>query len=151
MISRRGLLTNAISTAAAFALPKRRPLLAYVGSYSSPQGPEGSHGNGQGIYLFQVNPDTGALTQREVCPSNVNPSWLAFDAAGTHLYSANETADGSVSAYSVDPVNGRLTLLNTVSSQGAGPAHVSVHPAGKHVLAANYAGDGGGSAHPLTR
>jgi 6-phosphogluconolactonase (cycloisomerase 2 family) len=33
-----------------------------------------------------------------------------------------------------------LTLLNTVGSEGAGPAHLSVHPAGKHVLVANYAG-----------
>jgi 6-phosphogluconolactonase len=58
----------------------------------------------------------------------------------THLYSANETADGSVSAYSIDRANGQLTLLNTVSSQGAGPAHLSVHPSGKYVLVANYAG-----------
>jgi 6-phosphogluconolactonase (cycloisomerase 2 family) len=33
-----------------------------------------------------------------------------------------------------------LTLLNTVSSHGAGPAHLSVHPSGKYVLVANYAG-----------
>ena len=35
---------------------------------------------------------------------------------------------------------GRLTLLNTESSQGAGPCHLSVHPSGRHVLVANYAG-----------
>jgi 6-phosphogluconolactonase (cycloisomerase 2 family) len=33
-----------------------------------------------------------------------------------------------------------LTALNTVSSQGAGPAYLSVHPSGKYVLVANYAG-----------
>src|ERR1035438_8513019 len=119
MISRRGLITGLLSSAATLALPPRRSILAYVGSYSSPQGPEGSHGNGQGIYLFQMNPETGALTQREVFPNGANPSWLAFDPSGTHLYAANETADGSVSAYSVDRATGQLTLLNTVSSQGA--------------------------------
>ena len=36
-------------------------LLAYVGTYSSPAGPEGSHGNGQGIYIFQVDPASGAV------------------------------------------------------------------------------------------
>ena len=36
--------------------------------------------------------------------------------------------------------SGHLTLLNTVSSEGAGPAHLSIHPSGKYVLAANYAG-----------
>ena len=140
MISRRGLITGVLSSATALALPPRRTILAYVGSYSSPQGPEGSHGNGQGIYLFQMNPETGSLSQRQVIPNGGNPSWLAFDPTGTYLYAANETADGSVSAYSRDRANGRLTLLNTVSSQGAGPAHLSVHPAGKYVLVANYAG-----------
>jgi len=140
MISRRELLTGVLSSAVAMAVPARRSILAYVGSYSSPQGPEGSHGNGQGIYLFQMNPETGALTPREVFPNATNPSWLALDSTATHLYTANETADGSVSVYSIDRANGHLTLLNTVSSQGAGPAHLSVHPSGKYVLVANYAG-----------
>jgi 6-phosphogluconolactonase (cycloisomerase 2 family) len=87
-----------------------------------------------------MNPETGTLTQREVFPNGANPSWLAFDATGTHLYAANETADGSVSAYSVDRANGQLALLNAVGSEGAGPAHLSVHPSGKWVLVANYAG-----------
>jgi len=140
MTSRRAWIRGLLPAAAALALPPRRAMLAYVGTYSSPQGPEGSRGNGQGIYLFQMNPETGALTQREVLPNGANPSWLALDRTGTHLYAANETADGSVSAYSVEPANGGLTPLNTVGSQGAGPAHLSVHPSGKYVLVANYAG-----------
>lgn len=123
-----------------------RPVLAYVGTYSSPQGPEGAVGHGQGIYLLEMDPPTGALRQRDAFPSDVNPSWLAFDPSRTHLYSANEisnyqgAASGSVSAYSIDRTTGRLTLLNTVSSEGAGPAHLSVHPSGKYVFVANYHG-----------
>ena len=49
MISRRSLIQSVLPAAAALALPPRRPILAYVGTYSNPQGPEGSHGNGQGI------------------------------------------------------------------------------------------------------
>jgi 6-phosphogluconolactonase len=122
------------------------PILAYVGTYSSPQGPEGSKGHGQGIYLFEMNPATGALLQREVFPDPSNPAWLAFDPSRTYLYAANETAtfegahSGSVSAFSINRSNGNLTRLNTVSSGGAGPAHLSVHPSGKYVLVANYAG-----------
>jgi len=137
VITRRALLQSAAGAALAST---RRPVLAYVASYSSPQGPEGSHGNGQGIYLFEMNPQTGALTQRAVFPNGSNPSWLALDARQAHLYSANETADGTVSAYSVDRATGHLTLLNTVSSEGAGPTHLSLHPSGKFVLVANYAG-----------
>jgi len=137
-----------LAAAAALSAPAqpKRPLLAYVGTYSSPQGPEGSRGNGQGIYLFQIDPSNGNLSQRELIPNGANPACLALDPSKTHLYSANETAtfegasSGSVSAYSIDRSTGHLTLLNTVSSQGAGPAHLSVHPAGKHVLVANYAG-----------
>jgi 6-phosphogluconolactonase (cycloisomerase 2 family) len=121
-------------------------ILAYAGTFSSPQGPEGSTGNGQGIYLFEMNPATGALTERGLFQNDSNPSWLAFDASKTHLYSANETRtfqdtdSGSVSAYSVDRSNGRLRLLNTVSSEGSGPTHLSVHPSGKYILVANYYG-----------
>lgn len=121
-------------------------VLLYVGTYSSPDGPEGSKGNGQGIYLFSMDTATGALTQRDLFKNDSNPSWLALDKSGTHLYSANEssnyrgTKSGSVSAYAVNRSNGHLSLMNTVSSEGAGPAHLSVHPGGKHVLVANYHG-----------
>src|SRR5256885_814573 len=120
--------------------------LAYVGCYSSPAGPEGAVGRGAGIYLFEMNPGTGALTQRDVFRTDANPSWLALDPSRTHLYSANEISSyegknsGSVSAWAIERASGRLTLLNTVSSEGAGPAHVSVHPSGKYALVANYHG-----------
>ena len=154
-ISRRSFLGG--TTALALMKPPRAltqgqasslngSILAYVGAYSSPQGPEGSTGNGQGIYLFQMNPATGALSRREVFADDSNPSWLAFDPSRTHMYAANETGtfqgtnSGSVSAFSINRSNGHLTPLNTVSSHGAGPAHLSVHPSGKFVLVANYAG-----------
>jgi 6-phosphogluconolactonase (cycloisomerase 2 family) len=75
-----------------------------------------------------------------------SPSALAFDPSKTHLYSANEistfqgTHSGSVSAYLIDRASGHLTLLNTVSSEGADPAHLSVHPSGQYVFVANYTG-----------
>ena len=144
---RREFLKSAVALAGAErAVAQSRLRLVYVASYSSPQGPEGSQGHGEGIYLFAMDPATGTLSQRGVFPNKNNPSWLALDRARTRLYSANETADyqgkdsGSVSAYAVEPSSGRLTLLNTQSSQGAGPCYVSVHPSGKYVLVANYYG-----------
>ena len=116
-LSRRGFLLAATLAAAraslpapaAAAAPAAGPLFAYVGSYSSPQGPEGSKGYGRGIYLFEMNPASGALVQREVFANGANPSWLAFNPARTRLYAANETAtyqgarSGSVSAYADQP------------------------------------------------
>ena len=139
-------LVNSSLIAQGQANSMHNPILAYVGTYSSPQGPEGSKGYGQGIYLFQMNPSTGVLSQVGLFADDSNPSWLAFDPSRTHLYAANEignfesTKSGSVSAYSIDRSTGHLTRLNTVSSHGAGPAHLSVHPSGKYVLVANYEG-----------
>jgi 6-phosphogluconolactonase (cycloisomerase 2 family) len=93
-----------------------------------------------------MNPATGALSARKLFADDSNPSWLAFDSSRTHLYAANETNtfqganSGSISAFSIDRSNGDLALLNTISSQGAGPTHLSVHPSGKYLLVANFAG-----------
>src|SRR5271157_1859798 len=92
--SRRSFLKGAAALAAAapaFSQAQRKrgdSRLVYVGTYSSPQGPEGSKGNGQGIYLFQMDPSTGALSPREPFADDSNPSWLALDPSRTHLYAA---------------------------------------------------------------
>lgn len=147
-LSRRSLLKATAALPLLKAMPAQAgsAVFAYAGTYSSPQGPEGSKGDGQGIYLFEMNPQTGALIQRRIFADDSNPSWLALHPSRKYLYAANETAtfedlpSGSVSAFLVDRVTGRLARLNTVSSQGAGPAHLSVHPSGKYVLVANYSG-----------
>jgi len=134
------------------AKPSGKPRLAYVGTYSMPGHGEGVGGNGQGIYLFEMDPATGALTQRAVFANPRNPSWLALSPDKKHLYSCDELqkfqgkAAGAVTAYSIESSNGHLTQLNTVSTEGAGPAHISVHPSGRYVLVANY---GGGSVAVL--
>ncbi len=103
-------------------------------------------GNGRGIHLFQVNRATGALTAAGVFEMGTSPSCLALNAKGTRLYSANETdrvgqdKHGTVSAFAIDRTNGKLTLLNTVDSGGAGPTFISIHPSEKFVLVANYFG-----------
>jgi 6-phosphogluconolactonase len=120
-----------------------RSRLVYVGSYSL-RGPEGGTGHGQGIYLFEMNRATGALTQRAVFDNPRNPSWLALNPSKTHLYTSDEVyryqgeSSGAVTAYAIDSSNGHLTQLNTVSSGSRGPAHISVHPSGRYVLVANY-------------
>ncbi len=129
-----------------------KPLLAYVGTFSSPLRDmlptqvDLPPGNGRGIHLFQVNRTTGAFTPAGIHVMGTSPSCLAINATGTHLYSANETdragdqKHGTVSAFVIDRANGSLKLLNTVRSGGAGPTYVSLHPSGKFILVANYFG-----------
>ncbi len=129
------------------------PLMAYVGTFSSPLGDvlptqvDLPPGNGRGIHLFQVNRETGAMTQAGVHEMGTSPSCLVLNSDGTRLYSSNETdrvgkggREGTVSAFSVDSTNGQLTLLNTVSSGGDGPTYVSIHPGKRFLLVANYFG-----------
>lgn len=127
-------------------------LLAYVGTFSSPLRDtlptqvDLPPGNGRGIHLFEVNRTTGAMTPAGIHEMGTSPSHLALNAAGTHLYSANETdrvgkdKEGTVSAFMVDRTDGTLKRINTVRSGGAGPTYISIHPAGKFVLVANYFG-----------
>ena len=131
----------------------RRPLMAYVGTFSSPlrdvlpTQKDLPPGNGRGIHLFQVDRATGAMTPAGIYETATSPSCLALNTTGTRLYSANETArvgkdikEGTVSAFSIDRSDGHLTLLNTVRSGGAGPTYVSIHPSGRFLLVANYFG-----------
>ncbi len=130
----------------------KEPLIAYVGTFSSPLSDmpptqvDLPPGNGRGIHLFQVDRTTGAMTPRGVCELGTSPSCLALNAAGTRLYSANETDrvgesnEGTVSAFAVDHTDGQLKRLNTVRSGGAGPTYVSVHPSERFLLVANYFG-----------
>ena len=135
------LLYSALRPAHAFAGSGPKTL-AYVGTYSSPA--DGA-GNGKGIYLFSMNSSTGELTLVDLAAPAPNPAWLSLNPSKRYLYAANEVASfagnsGSIGAYSVDRLTGKLDLLNVVSSEGAGPAHLSVDASGKYVFVANYAG-----------
>ena len=128
------------------------PLYAYVGTFSSPLKDvlptqvDLPPGNGQGIHIFEVNRTTGAMSPKGVYELGTSPSCLAVNAAGTRLYSANETdrvgneKQGTVSSFAINKANGTLELLNTVRSGGAGPTYVSIHPSKKFLLVANYFG-----------
>src|SRR5580765_8424168 len=128
------------------------PLIAYVGTFSSPLRDmlptqvDLPPGNGRGIHLFQVNRNTGAMTPSGVYELGTSPSCLALNTARTRLYSANETdhagdgKEGTVSAFAINRADGQLKLLNTVRSGGAGPTYVSVHPSEHFLLVANYFG-----------
>ncbi|TWU55363.1 lactonase family protein [Rubripirellula reticaptiva] len=127
-----------------------RPLMAYVGTFSSPLGdvPDTQvdlpPGNGRGIHLFEVNRETGVLQATGTVDIGSSPDCLVVNEARDRLYSSNETdrfgvaEQGSVSSFAIDPVSGQLTLLNTVASEGDGPTYVSIHPSGNFLFVANY-------------
>lgn len=153
---RRALLRSAAMLALAVACPAtllaaEAPLIAYVGTYTSPlknmrtTQVDLPPGNGRGIHIFEANRETGALTERGVYESGGSPSFLLFDASKKHLYSTNETERigddeaGAVSAFEIN-ADGSLKLMNSVSSRGKGPTYASLHPSGRFLFVANYFG-----------
>jgi 6-phosphogluconolactonase (cycloisomerase 2 family) len=155
--TRRDLLKGAMALTAAATVPKvfgQQPTGApsgtvwlYIGTYT---GAPGSGGNGNGIYLCELNLSTGELTVLRLVapalpatpttPSTASPSTIALDPARTHLYAGNEYGPpGAVSAYSIDRLTGDLTLLNAQPAKGA-PAYVSVDHQGKYLFSAEYSG-----------
>lgn len=129
-----------------------QPLLAYVGTFSSPLRDvlptqvDLPPGNGRGIHIFEIDRMTGAMTPIGEYELGTSPSCVVINDAGTRLYSANETdrvgeeKEGTVSAFAISRTDGKLKLLNTVRSGGAGPTFVSIHPSKKFLLVANYFG-----------
>ena len=137
---------------AASSVEATEPLIAYVGTFSSPLHDvlptqvDLPPGNGRGIHVFTVDRTTSAMTPVDVFESGTSPSCLALNAAHTRLFSTNETdrvgekKEGTISAFAINREDGRLKLLNTVRSGGAGPTYISIHPAGKFAFVANYFG-----------
>jgi 6-phosphogluconolactonase len=159
--SRRSFLqaTTALASATPFLAGNAKaqtettgPLLAYIGTFSSPLQDvlptqvDLPPGNGRGIHIFEVNRTTGKFTAAGEFLLGTSPSCLAVNKAGTILYSANETdrvgedKQGSVNSYAINPQNGQLELLNSVASGGAGPTYLSFHPSGRFLFVANYFG-----------
>jgi 6-phosphogluconolactonase len=112
------------------------PLL-YVGTYTAPQ-------KSAGIYLFRLRSADLSLIPLGLAAATPSPSFLAIDPQRRFLFAVNETGTfagqptGSVSAFALDPVTGKLALLNQRSSLGSGPCHLTVDRTGRHVLVANY-------------
>ena len=106
----------------------------YVGTYTR-------HGRAEGIYVYRFESGTGELVHVQTVAEVPDPSYLAISSDGGVLYAVNELIpNGAVSAFAVDRNTHALALINTVASQGASPAHVSVDPSGRWVLVANYSG-----------
>src|SRR4051812_29451774 len=92
-LSRRSFMKASIALAASASVIARplkgqAPLMAYVGTFSSPlrntlpTQVDLPPGNGRGIHSFLVDRSTGALTAGDVYEFGNSPNCLVIDAAG---------------------------------------------------------------------
>lgn len=110
--------------------------ILYVGTFSV----RGS----QGIYAFSFDRAKRTLKLLQTVPSLESPSYLTLHPSGKFLYSVNrgraDVADngGSVSAYGIDPLSGKLSGIGHRSSYGDDPCHITIDNAGKYAFISNY-------------
>ncbi|MFP3895270.1 MAG: lactonase family protein [Anaerolineales bacterium] len=115
-----------------------KDMLVYVGTRTV--------GESEGIYVYSLDGDTGALEPVTEFTGIDNPTYLTPHPQDNYLYAINEVADfgegeaGGVTAFALDPETGTLTLINQQSSEGPGPCYISVDQTGRFALVANYAG-----------
>ncbi|MDR3792867.1 MAG: lactonase family protein [Terracidiphilus sp.] len=124
----------------ASTLVEAKKQFAYAGGYTIR--PDGT-AHGEGIYLFEADAQTGELKNRRLAAKFVNPTWIAFHPSRKFLYASSEISEalggnGAISAFAIDGASGALTLVNTVSSEGSGTAHISTDQSGKFLFVANY-------------
>ncbi|AMV19345.1 lactonase family protein [Planctomyces sp. SH-PL14] len=138
------LLASAILSALGPAAFAGETMRVYIGTYTQR--------DSKGIYLLELDLETGALSDKGLVGEARNPSFLAIHPDRKHLYSVNEVSDigekkvGGVTAFEIDADSGKLKELNGQPSGGAGPCYVAIDRSGKNVLVANY---GGGSVASL--
>ena len=138
-----GLLGTFVSRSSPWTTEKRA---LYVGTYTAT-------GKSDGIYLYGMDPATGALNRINSFKS-VNPSFLITDRKRMRLYAVNEVGEyagkpgGGVSAFEIDRSTLNLRLLNEQATNGADPCYLTMDRRAKTLLVANYTG-GSLTALPL--
>ncbi len=103
----------------------------YVGTYTK--------GDSEGVYKFLFNTETGELSNKQLAVSTDNPSFITFSPDKNYIYAAGEGSTSAASAFEVLE-DGSLKLINTVSSNGSGPCHISVNETGNKAVVSNYGG-----------
>lgn len=115
-----------------------------------------------GIFVYEFSARSGQLKKVSTVENIINPSFLTLSPNGQYLYACTETKlpiEGSVTAFKVDSINGKLSLINKQPTGGDNPAYLTVHRSNKFVVNGNYSGGSvtvfatneNGSLNPFTQ
>ncbi len=106
---------------------------AYVGSRTTKE----RNARGAGLSVYAVTPGRTEWTPVQVVDNLINPSFLAFNRQRTVLYSVHGDRS-EISAFRIDPKDGRLALINQESTGGKNPVHLCVDPSNRFITVANH-------------
>ena len=106
---------------------------AYVGSRTTRE----RNARGDGINVYRGDGATGRWTHLQLVSGLANPAYLAFDRSKQFLYAVHGDLS-DISAFSIDPAAGRLTLINSAGTFGNNPVHLAIDPTNRFIVVANH-------------
>jgi len=118
-------------------------MFAYVGGYSTAD----RDGRGNGIHVYRIDPANGAWSHVQHLSGLANPSLFTLRNDRRVLYSVHGGRE-YISAFSVNPSSGRLTLLSQMQCDGLNPVDAALDAEARHLVVANY-GSGSVAVLPL--
>ena len=123
----------------------------YFGTYTGfsymDEGLPAGTSHSKGIYVSRFKSATGEVSRPELAAEIKNPSFLAVAPNQRFLYAVVEDPmslgpdfdhESYVSAFAIDPANGRLRLLNTRPTGGTSTCYISIDKTGHFALLANF-------------
>ncbi len=123
----------------------------YFGTYTGftymKEGLPAGGSRSKGIYVSRFLPATGVVSKPELAAEIINPAFLAVHPNQQFLYAVTEDPlslgpafdhASYVSAFAIDPKNGKLRLLNTLPTGGTSTCYLSIDKTGHYVLMANF-------------
>ncbi len=106
----------------------------------------------EGIYVYQLDPDTGKLSKITSVKGILNPSFLTLSSDGNYLFACTESKTqnaGSVSSFQFSSKENTLTFINSQKSGGENPVYITAHKNGKWLINGNYT-EGSVSVYPIS-
>lgn len=132
------ILLITLFTSTNFLMGQSSKEILYVGT--------SSERDSKGIYVFEFDRSNKDFREIQTLTHKASPTFLEIHPNGKFLYAVyregltKEDKKGTLSAFEINQTTGALQLINEVSSEGAGPCHVSVDPLGEYVYVSNYGG-----------
>lgn len=117
--------------------------ILFIGTYTLKEGHV--DGKGEGVYVYEMDKETGEITYVSTAEGVISPSYLAVHPNGQWVYAVNEFNGGdeefaTVTALNYDAQTKSLSFLSESGTLGQYPCHVSIDNSGNFVMAANYVG-----------
>lgn len=92
-----------------------------------------------GIYVYQFDAQTAALTLKNNSEKTINASYLTVSNDDKYIYATNENgAESTISAFDFNSKSGKIDFINKEKSKGNDPCYIIND--GKNVIVANYSG-----------